>query len=472
MIIKSFVRQSFSLEKVDVEIVLTPGLPTISVLGLPDRVIQESTKRIQAALLSQGFHMPKGQQVIVNLWPRENKKSSLGLDLAIALGILHETGQKNLPEDDFFIYGELEMDGRVRAPQDLLFIHDEKFKILTGRSCEKFVFSSYSLENLRSEPILVRGEEKYKKWIRPPFLLESYASEKSFLMKCVAHGEHSLILCGSPGSGKTSFADGVASFLSPPNDAQAREIIKNDIYFSQTSDWRPVIRPHHSTTSLAFIGGGNLLKPGEIIRAHHGILILDELLEFSKEVQSALREPMDTGSLYLARTGQRQKFLCQTLVLATSNLCPCGEFIPDQFSRCRCSSLQLRRYLQKLSGPFVDRFSILQSTSHWGDHQNNEGERAPKILEDLQKTFEFQKEMRAQTVPNQLLNCEEIKEKFIDKKTLSLLPHFKSKRREQSCLRLSRTIADLHFSEKIERSHVEQALQFSYYPFENLKKIF
>ncbi len=473
MIVKSLIRQHMELKPIDVEIVLTPGLPTISILGLPDKIIQESTKRIQTALLNQGFQLPKARQVIVNLWPRDHKKSSLGLDLAIAIGILHESGQKVFSETEQVVYGELDMNGFVRAPEDLHLFEGKEQKILTGEGDQSYDFDVEVLKELKDTASTQKRKTKEAKTLRPSFLYSEYPVAAARLLKIVAAGEHSLVLVGPPGTGKTTFVESVISFLNPPSLAQLHELKKSAIYYREKINWRPVIKPHHSSTPLSLVGGGSGLLPGEIVRAHHGILILDELLEFSNEVQSMLREPMESGRIRLARAGRQQDFSCQALVLATSNLCPCGEYVPSSFKNCRCSSLQLRRYLQKLSGPFVDRFSIFHFTNRWiSSTAKEETESSEEILKQIEKAVFFRSHERGQQTSNNTLSFEEVYKDFESENVRNLVPSFQSKRRELSFLRVARTIADLSSSKKINIEHVRHSLDFTFFPFEEIKKSF
>ncbi len=471
MVLKSFIRDGMCLQPVSVEVVLTPGLPVITILGLPDKIIQESGKRIQAALLSQGYQMPKAKTVMVSLHPREIKKSSLGLDLAIALGILHVSGQKLLQNEAASIYGELDMHGNVQAPEDIGLLGLVEGELLTGVGSTSLSGSYSIIRDLRSEPERQTTPQVVRLWQRPPPLYPKYHKEAAEILKIVSAGEHSVVLAGAPGSGKTACVESVASFLAEPTRKQTLDLQKSDYYFRQQNAWRPVIKPHHSTTALAMVGGGSLAQPGEIVRSHQGILILDELLEFSTEVQSILREPMENGTLSLSRILSRRAYECKSLVLATSNLCPCGEYLPQTLNRCRCSSLQLRRYLQKLSGPFVDRFAILQFTSTW-KKQKSEEVSAEQILKEVTSAICFRQEVRQQEEPNGDLLLPAVVRTLAKNVDVNNLPQFSSRRREIFFWRVARTIADLGSSENITSQHIERSLFLTYFPFEEIKKIF
>jgi magnesium chelatase family protein len=180
---------------------------------------------------------------------------------------------------------------------------------------------------------------------------------------------------------------------------------------------------------------------------------------------------MESGFYTMARAGRRQQFPCRAIVLATSNLCPCGEYTPQSSRICRCSSLQLRRYMQKLSGPFVDRFSIFCFSNHWRKLESQIQVSSEDIFAAICKSIEFRKARGQKGVSDTLL-AEEIEKSFENNKLKKLLPTFKSKRREIACLRLARTIADLELSEKIKTEHIEKSLHYTFFPFEEIKKIF
>ncbi len=354
----TLIENKFKLEKAEVEIELIPGIPQIHFLGLPDQAIKESFFRIKSAFKQCGFKFPHAQQVIVNIKPSHLKKSSKGLELAVALGILEKTGQKQLSESTkrSIIYGELNLDGSVSEPKDLFKFTQSlnKDDVLTGiRNPQSTV--RYRLAQLdfdieeNQEPLNAQ-----KKLERPATGLEKKYSEDEaeiiFLMAVT--GFHTL-LAGSAGFGKSTLAKNYTSFMPEPTP------IENQYFLQQNENWRPVVMPHHSVTAAAFLGGGAQLYQGEIERVHNGLLILDELLEFQSQILETLRGPMTGEKLRLSRAGVVREFDCDFHVVATTNLCPCGKWVPKADINCRYSRTQCTKYLNKLSGPLIDRFGLL-----------------------------------------------------------------------------------------------------------------
>jgi len=487
MIVKSFIKDYFGLRPVDVEIVLTAGLPQISILGLPDQVISECTKRIQTALVAHGFQMPKAKQVLVNLWPREIRKSSLGIDLAIALGILAESGQKNIFESfgkNTAVYGELTLSGEVRAPKDIESLAGVaeflEGPIITGGPVKNYEFPVAILENLGAEAVLSSAANAGDGWQRPPFKYHEFSKDVAELLLVTAVGEHSLLLAGPPGSGKTSFTESVSPLLKNPTRQMFRESKNIARYFNDHLSWRPVVVPHHTTPAISILGGGVPLKPGQIVRAHGGVLVLDELLEFDGKVQSALRETLETGKIQLSRGVQWQEFPSNFITLATTNLCRCGEYVPLVSNRCRCSGLKLRQYTERLSGPFIDRLTLLQFTHQWGPSQGaltsaTAAQAATVSAENLLKraseVYEFVERTRQQTKPNEQLSLNEIFQNLESKSLLQVFESFRSHRRQLAFWRTARSFADIDFCEKISERHLVKSQVFTLKNFSDLKSL-
>jgi len=486
MKLKSLVRENNSLVPVEVEITLLPGLPTIQFLGLPDQIIRESIHRIKSAIRRQGFEFPKAQQVFVNIRPNHLKKSSRGLELAVAAGILWETGELPAPvsQDNYYIYGELGLSGEVFEPEDLAsdFDANENVQVLTGAlSSVCCPFARRVVHELKEllQPQFHEPQMKMLSVERPQEGLDIYFNERqATVLTLAALGGHSLLLAGPAGSGKTTLAKALPALLAEPRPEEVLEIKKiNKDLHNGDSLWRPVIHPHHSSTPLSLVGGGVPPMPGEISRAHRGILILDELLEFDPKVQESLREPMEEGSLRISRGSRAIRFPAVAQVIATTNLCPCGDYTPGMRSRgCRFSKFRCGSYAQRLSGPVVDRFEILHFTEHKFRHQRKDMEddgfvTGAAILEKVEAAREWQKSQGRGGVLNSRRSLAEIEKEFDRFFFEHMFSHdFGSRRRYQATLRVARTFADLDGMEIIQGNHFDRALDITWKPFEKLKR--
>lgn len=350
MILNTLIENQNRLVPAIVEIELIPGIPQIHFLGLPDKVIKESFFRIKAALKSAGFKFPLSQQVIVNIRPSSLKKSSLGLELAVALGILHLTGQKVLcePTQKHLIYGELDLNGGVREPEDLKYFKNiNNDLVLTGSALyESHQFSR--LEHLNSE-VQISTVQKCTTVLRRPEvgLKQKYSEEEAELIFLMATSGLHTLLAGQAGAGKSFLAKRFISFYSSNEKPESDE-------------WFSLVAPHHSLTVGAFLGGGTQLLEGEIEKVENGVLLLDELLEFHSQILESLREPMSGEVLRIARAGRVKHIKPSFQVVATSNFCPCGKWIPGyDYAGCRFGSTKCRSYLDRLSGPLADRFGLM-----------------------------------------------------------------------------------------------------------------
>lgn len=461
-------RHAQEVSPVEVEVSLAQGLPKISFLGLPDPFIRESVSRIKSALKDQGFEFPKGQQVLVQLRPSHLKKTSRGLDLAVAAALLWETEQVKRPDnaDSMFLYGELSLKGEVIVPDDVDDVEEclaEKDILVTGSDLSNFSGNVWSLENLKdlllpnNFKVLKREEAKCT---RPDVPYQTFSKKQADLISLLAAGGHTALFVGTPGSGKSATAECVNSFLPPPDREEWKSIKKVSSYFYKPISWRPNVVVHHSITQLAMVGGGSPIRPGEITRAHGGTLIMDELLEFKPIVQDSLREPLESGEIEIARQGRHRVLPAQFQLIATSNLCRCGNYAPGAGSRCRCSGLRLRQYQERFSGPVIDRFSVI------GLFLEKEA-REPKTIESalIFKNLEratSTRRARNQRLLNARLSLNEI-EKNLDCSS-DLIELFcqntKSQRTKIQIMQVARTVADLNGSQKVTRPHFEKAAEF------------
>lgn len=479
MQIKSLIREKENLVPVEIELSFVPGLPQIQFLGLPDQALRESTHRIKSAIRSQGFEFPKAQQVLVNLRPSHLKKSSRGLELAVALGILWQTGQVPAPsESEVMIYGELSLAGEVFEPDDVAEDYEEEGLIWTGQGAGSPVpFARVALKTLSdvSSPDFIPATARSYSLQRPEFGLQmQFPERQADILKLVALGEHSLLLAGPAGSGKSTLAKTVASLMAEPSQADMHEILRNHRGVSAKEiQWRPLVHPHHSTTPLGLIGGGVPPTKGEVSRAHKGVLILDELLEFHPRAQEALREPMEEFLIRLRRGRFVEEHPAETLVISTTNLCPCGDWVPNCRVICSRSLKKCQSYMERLSGPLVDRFQVLFFTQKQEKEGACTGEDLLRTLEEVRnlRSEWAAKDSRFQKVAGRW-SWEELTSDFSAFYLRELFPReLTSRRRDLATLRVARSLADLDRVLKVTPDHVERALKFTFAPFESLKRL-
>lgn len=496
MRIFSFVRKGLELVPIEVEVRLMAGCNQLQIMGLPDAAIKESALRIKSALKSQGYIWPAGKQILVNLRPSHWRKSSRGLELAIACGYLWASGQLEAPQGEaVYVYGELALDGRVYAPDDLdsLFDHPEQIPILTGSSSRGFSHQLLTVSNLSelNQPTLqAPTTERSGLDERPPTFERKDLCDLRFsplvarLMTLVAGGEHATLLAGPAGSGKSTFAQALHAILPPAAPALAREIRRVRRWFGdRDTEDRPLVMPHHTVPPMAMIGGGSPVFPGEITHAHGGLLLLDEFLEFHAQVKEALREPLESGEIIVARRGQSQLLPAKFLLLATTNLCHCGRLVPNKKLNCTYSLTRCRSYLERLSGPLLDRFDILAFSDQWSATPKPSLELLPedsgvplqKIAEQVHAMRIFQMERtggEAAEVNGRLdgTNLRSTLDPFVRDHLLPSTPQ--SQRRQRALMRVARTIADLDASASISARHLDEAAQWTWRSFEDLQTIF
>ncbi len=480
MKIKSLVKVKDKFCPIEVEISLVPGLPVIQFLGLPDRVIQESSQRIKSAVQSQGFAFPKAQQVIVNLYPSELKKNSVGIELAVALGILVVTDQVSASLlKDYFIYGQLRLNGEVKAPEDM---NDLKrtpnlLPLLTGFSDRDHVISRFEISELKqiSMPVFKEGSHLDLNFERPTNYRDlEVGRDQAELIKILALGEHSCLLAGPSGSGKTTLAKIVHELLEVPRDMDVEDIlINNDIAYDCKSLWRPLVQPHHNISSSGLIGGGVPIVKGELFRAHGGMLILDELLEFSPSVLESLREPLEEGIIRLRKSRYRETHRANIMSCATSNLCPCGDWTPENPVICGRSLGKCRSYLNKLSGPIVDRFQVVFFTK---GKLSLDTVHIKSVFEDVLKVREFRKCLAQEKSEflkvSKNWSLDDLKPYLPSFYMKELFPkELSSRRRLLSTLQVARTLADINSRIEITPADIEKAMLYSMRPFDKLKRL-
>lgn len=460
--VNSLIKEHNKLIPVEVELTLWPGIPGIQFLGLPDQHLKESALRIKSAIRATGFQFPVAQQILVNLRPSHLKKTSRGLELAVAAAFLWETGQVSRPvmSSDFFVYGELSLSGQVSEPEDLVQLEaDFSRVILTGsnlsqshRPFRRQVIGELSRIESPDEVMAIQEVIKIK---RPSKFSQYYFSQQQAeLIKILAVGGHSALLAGAAGSGKSTLAQSLIEFLPEPTLTDLCEIRKVHKGFGEDLKWRPIVKPHHTTPLAAMVGGGNIPFAGEVSRAHGGILLLDELLEFSPKVQEALREPFEEGKMRVFRNGTLKEYPAKSQIIATTNLCPCGKWTPNMQTEvlCRFSRKRCRGYAERLSGPLLDRFELLVFFEHSGDLTIS-GE---SLLQEIADAEKFKREQSISDDIQQILL------KFNPvARTVFHNTEFSSQRRKKAVIRIAQTLAVLQRSKQIKPEHLSRAKDLS-----------
>ena len=442
---------------------------------MPDQHLKESAFRIKSAIKHCGFRFPVGQQILVNLRPSHLKKTSRGLELAVAAAYLWETGQLKMPKLDshFFVYGELSLSGEVLEPEDLSTLEQKDAQVLTGPATTETqaFFQRRVISSLKdlNHPIEIKAQLQEQIPERPLELTEGKFSEhQAKLISILAVGEHSALMAGPAGSGKTTIARSLPGFLREPSIDDFQILRKIHFQYGEKLKWRPVVKPHHSTPMMSMIGGGQVPFAGEISRAHGGVLILDELLEFSQPVQEALREPFEDGKMRIYRNGRLKEFPAQAQILATTNLCPCGDWTPlaSKQRSCSYSNIRCRSYSSKLSGPLVDRFEILIFTTQIGELKI----KGSDLLLQIQKAQEFSEAAFPGPVNARKTFADLLKDWNPAMQRLAELDENSSQRRKLAVLRLARTFADLDLSAPVKSIHLDQAIVLARDHFTKLKR--